>query len=250
MSANLFGTCVTKSEFIYAWGNEALKHYPTEKVLPSLPICQAILESGWGTSGISITLNNYHGMNYYNDSVTSGYEFEERTTYQERNGVLVPSKEYFCKFGTMEEEMECYYKWLNRNKDAYRAIHGNTDALENFVLIKQAGYATSSRYTQSLTRIYNQYPEIQAFDDEVLTPRPTATHFYIVQTGAFKVYDNAVAQTKELAEANLPSYINKIDGYYKVQVGAFTVYENAVKCAKDVAEKCFKSIIVERDVEN
>jgi flagellum-specific peptidoglycan hydrolase FlgJ len=184
--ANLFGKEMTYEEFIKAWGEKAVSRYSDSKVLPSLIICQAILESGWGTSGIAQTLGNYHGMNYYNDGVTKGYSYATRTTQQERDGQLVDSVEQFCKFSDIDEELDCLYKWYERDKPAYKALHGCTDALKNFKLIKDAGYATSSAYTESLTRIYEQYPSIKTYDDMVLSPTPTIKHLYFVQIGAFK----------------------------------------------------------------
>ena len=248
--AFLFGKTLTNDEFIKAWGEKAVERYAKEKVLPSLPICQAILESGWGTSGISQTLFNYHGMNWYGDSVTKEYKYEKRTTQQERNGVMVDSVEYFCKFDNIDEELDCYYKWLNRNKAPYKAIHGNTDALKNFELIKQAGYATSSQYTQSLTRIYNQYPQIRAYDDMVLNtkPSPKTTHYYFVQVGAFKNKGYADNYMKIVKSKGFPAFIKEEGGYYKVQTGAFTVKVNAEKQVADLSAKGIQAFISEGDI--
>lgn len=53
-----------QSDFIKVIGEAALKHYPTYKILPSLTIAQAILESGWGNSGLSKECYNYFGMKW------------------------------------------------------------------------------------------------------------------------------------------------------------------------------------------
>lgn len=167
--ALLFGKTITNEEFIQAWGEKAAGRYETEKVLPSLIICQAIQESGWGTSEISKTCWNYHGLNYYNDSVSGKYAYLSKYTQQEVNGILKDTVENFCIFNNIDEELDCLYAWYNRNKDAYKYLHGNTDALKNFELIRQAGYATDSSYTDNLIQIYNAYPVIRVYDNIVLT---------------------------------------------------------------------------------
>lgn len=170
--AKLFGKELTNEQFIEAFGNECVKRYEKEKVLPSLPICQAILESGWGSTDSAINHGNYHGMNWYNDSVTAKYShWTMERAPQERDGQMIYQREEFCEFTNIQDELDCLYAWYNRNKPAYKALHGNTDAVKNFTLIKEAGYATSSAYTSSLTRIYNQYPSIKKFDDMVLQPK-------------------------------------------------------------------------------
>lgn len=167
--ALLFGKTITNKEFIQAWGEKAVERYKVEKVLPSLVICQAIQESGWGTSEISKICWNYHGLNYYNDSVTKNYSYLNKCTQQEdKNGILKDTVENFCIFNDIDEELDCLYSWYNRDKEAYKCLHGNTDALRNFELIREAGYATDSRYTDNLTQIYSMYPEIRAYDDIVL----------------------------------------------------------------------------------
>lgn len=243
--AHLFGNEITKEDFIDSFGKKALERYKKEQVLPSLIICQAILESGWGTSGIAETLYNYHGLNYYNDSVTKGYSFETRTTQQERNGVLVDSVENFCKFYTIDEELDCLYKWYNRDNKYYKALHGNLDALKNFELIKQSGYATDSGYTNKLTNIYNQYTSIQGYDRICIdsTFSSVTKKFYCVQTGAFRNKDYAINQTELLTANGFDSFIKEQDGYYKVQTGAFEIKQNAESQAEKLRNKGFACCI-------
>lgn len=245
--AFLFGKEVSKEDFLRAWGDVAVARYDRELVLPSLPMAQSALESGWGTSGISQMLYNYKGMNWYGDSVTKDYAYEKRTTQQERNGVMVDSVEYFCKFTNIDEEMDCYYKWLRRDKPPYKAIHGNKDALKNFELIKEAGYATASAYTDSLTRIYRQYPILKQYDDMALNPKPAPkmTHYYFVQVGAFKNKANADNYMQYVKGKGFDAFIKQEGEYYKVQTGAYTVRANAQKQVQELTSKNIAAFISE-----
>ena len=48
--------------FIESIKDYAIKDYQTSKVLPSITIAQAILESGWGKSTLSLKANNLFGI--------------------------------------------------------------------------------------------------------------------------------------------------------------------------------------------
>ena len=53
---------MTNKEFIETIGRAAVAEYERFKILPSLTIAQAILESGWGQSTLAENGNNLFGM--------------------------------------------------------------------------------------------------------------------------------------------------------------------------------------------
>ena len=53
---------MTNKEFIETIGRAAVAEYERFKILPSLTIAQAILESNWGKSLLSQRAFNYFGM--------------------------------------------------------------------------------------------------------------------------------------------------------------------------------------------
>lgn len=60
---------------------------------------------------------------------------------------------------------------------------------------------------------------------------PDSVDFYRVQTGAFKIKNNAIAYANEIKSKGFDTYIVQADGYYKVQVGAYAVKTNADRMA-------------------
>ena len=94
--ALFFGKEITNEEYIKIFGEKAITKYKTEKILPSLVICQAILECGWGQSELARNHGNYHAMNWYNDSVTKKYRhWTMERAPQERNGQMIYQREEF-----------------------------------------------------------------------------------------------------------------------------------------------------------
>lgn len=66
---------------------------------------------------------------------------------------------------------------------------------------------------------------------------------YRVQTGAFRVKDNAERLMKKVKDAGFDTYMVQIDDLYKVQVGAFNNKSNAVALSSKMKEAGFKSFV-------
>lgn len=259
---------MTKEEFIRLWGEEALKRYSKEKVLPSLVICQAILETGWGTTDKAKQLNNYHGIKWYNDSVCRPYKAINCKTWEEYTpGTITNIDALFCKFDNIQQELDCYYSWLHRPNPNYTALHGCTDAMKTFDYINASPYATDTQYGVKLKRIYNENPLIRTYDEKALKPvQTTKTEDYSlntipnrfkvkvnnIQKGAYTNYKNACIQANNLhgividGTNNTQIYPNTTtEDYTKstiperfkvrkdgVQLGSYTYYNSAVALAK------------------
>jgi lysozyme len=56
-----------RKEFINSIKEGALKGYEEYRILPSLTIAQAILESGWGSSGLAIKARNLFGIKAFSN---------------------------------------------------------------------------------------------------------------------------------------------------------------------------------------
>lgn len=55
---------MSNGDFIRMIGDAAVSYYPQYKILPSLTVAQAILESNWGRSRLSVECHNYFGMKW------------------------------------------------------------------------------------------------------------------------------------------------------------------------------------------
>ena len=71
---------------------------------------------------------------------------------------------------------------------------------------------------------------------------PTGT-LYRVQTGAFKVKENAIKLEKELKAKGFDTYIVKVGELYKVQVGAYSVKANADNMAEKLKKAGYQTFV-------
>lgn len=69
---------------------------------------------------------------------------------------------------------------------------------------------------------------------------------YRVQTGAYKVLDNAKKQLEKVKNKGFDAILVKVGDLYKVQVGAFSKKDNALAMQKKLKEKGFDAIIVKK----
>ena len=86
---------------------------------------------------------------------------------------------------------------------------------------------------------YN-YTQIQNRVNEMLAPK----HYWRVQTGAFKVKENADKLVAQLQAKGYDTYVVQVGGYYKVQLGAFSKRENADKFAVQLKLDGFDTYII------
>lgn len=155
-------------EFIDKMKDPSIENYKQYKVLPSITIAQAILESGWGGSKLTKQCNNLFGIKA--DKRWSG-ESKSFSTGENYNDVIVAS---FRVYPSFEESIIDHGKFLNENaryknnnlfaKDFYKS---QAQALEN------AGYSTKKNsdgeavYADMLIEIIQKY-NLQIIDSEVI----------------------------------------------------------------------------------
>ena len=86
---------------------------------------------------------------------------------------------------------------------------------------------------------YN-YTQVQNRVNELLAPK----HYWRVQTGAFKVKENADKLVAQLKAKGYDTYVVQVGEYYKVQLGAFSKRENADKLAVQLKLDGFDTYII------
>ncbi len=232
-----------KEKFIKMIGMLVLPYYFTNKVLPSLTIAQAILESGWGTSTLAVNNNNFFGLNNYNDSVTRNYGKVNLSVPQERDGKLIYQVETMCSFESPAQSVECMEKWYDRDKPAYKALHGCLDYKRACALIREAGYATDSQYTAKLIRIIEEN-HLTKWDEMALKGEDGYLH---VQVNSFQVKANAIQEAKRAAAAGFPVCIKLFDGHHRVQFGAYVEENNATAMLEKARKAGWKKAYITRE---
>ncbi len=94
-------------DFIKMIGNAAVKNYPKYRILPSLTIAQAILESKWGMSALAKECHNYFGMKWKEGC---GCDYKEyQTREQKKDGSYYTIKAKFRKYPDAIAGIEGYY---------------------------------------------------------------------------------------------------------------------------------------------
>lgn len=93
-----------------------------------------------------------------------------------------------------------------------------------------------------------QFTEIaQAIADGILNVVKTqkeTDHFYMIQTGAYRVRSLAEQQLVQLQSEGYPAYLVYEDGYYDVRVGAYKELDNAVNMEKELRKAGYSTYMV------
>lgn len=141
-------------KFINNIGNISKKYYPKYKILPSVTIAQAILESNWGKSELSRKYNNYFGIKAH------GYKnYISFKTKEEVNGKLIVITSTFRKYNSLDESIRNYNEFLTKENKIYlkNGILNKLDYKSQALCLQKTGYATDSKYSEKLIRIIEKY---------------------------------------------------------------------------------------------
>ena len=147
-------------------GTRANKDMETSGILASVTTAQAILESGWGQSDLSLYANNLFGMkttlsgNTW-DSVWDGKNKYTKYSPEEYNGVVTQVQSDFRAYASVELSIADHSAYLNgamKGKNLrYEGLKGETDYRTAIQIIKDGGYATDSGYVDKICNIIEKY---------------------------------------------------------------------------------------------
>lgn len=142
--------CVKK--YAYVYGIEV--HSPI--------IAQAILESGWGKSGLASKYHNYFGLKC--GSSWKGKSVNMATKEEYKVGTLTNIRDNFRVYDSMEAGVKGYFDFINTSR--YANLKGVKNPEEYVRRIKADGYATSSKYVDNIMRVIRNN-KLTRFDDKV-----------------------------------------------------------------------------------
>ncbi|MDO1605948.1 glycoside hydrolase family 73 protein [Lactobacillus sp. YT155] len=160
-----FSTAVpaSTSSFINSVANGAVNGWKKYKVLPSVTIAQAILESAWGGSALTTKANNLFGIKgRYNG------QYVTMPTWEVINGHSVMVNAEFRKYPSRGVSMEDHGNFLTVNS-RYRNLIGVTNYRTVTKLLQQDGYATDPAYPGKLNSIIETYG-LTKYDDIAIDP--------------------------------------------------------------------------------
>lgn len=214
-------------------------------VLASLTIAQAILESGWGESELTLKANNLFGIK----AIASW----KGATYTRETREYVNNEPY-----TVTADFKAYNSW-NESISDHSALLQNarySKVLEatNYKVaceeVYKAGYATDPNYPTKLIKLIEQYHLHQY--DSMTNQDPKSetglTLYYRVVVGSYANRANAEAQQAALKCEGFESFLVAFtkDGvdYLRVVVGSYTNQENALNQRAKLKAKGFDSFLV------
>lgn len=153
-------------KFINGIKEGAIKNYKKYKILPSITIAQAILETGWGNSDLAGKYNNLFGIKA-DKSWTGQYVTLETSEF---SNTIINDK--FRKYEDKNQSIYDHAKFLYENK-RYKengVFEANTYKVQANAL-QEAGYSTlmdnngEKIYSKKLIQLIQQY-NLQLIDNE------------------------------------------------------------------------------------
>lgn len=163
----------TQKAFIEKIAALAVADFKTSKVLPSVTIAQAILESGWGTTVLATEANNLFGMKCSLSGNTwescwdgvSAYNKETKEEYTVGNITTITAA--FRKYPDISYSIKDHSLYLtgarNGSSLRYKGLTETTSYIEQITIIKNGGYATDSEYISKICNLIELY-ELNKYD--------------------------------------------------------------------------------------
>ena len=144
--------CKNAAEFLNKIAALCQADYKKHKILPSLSIAQAFLESGIGTSDLFM-----YGSAAFGIKASGGWTGKvfRKSSREVFNGTTVFQESDFRAYNNLAESVEDHGEFLQ--KPRYKAVVGETDFAKAAAAIKAAGYATDPEYVAKLTKIYKEH---------------------------------------------------------------------------------------------
>ena len=158
---------MTNSEFIEQIATYVKKYAYLYGIEVHSPIiAQAILESGWGKSSLASKYHNYFGLKC--GGAWKGKSVNMATKEEFKIGTLTNIRDNFRVFDSMEDGVKGYFDFINYSR--YANLRGVKDPEEYVRRIKADGYATSSKYVDTLLRVIRDN-NLTRFDTDVEKPK-------------------------------------------------------------------------------
>lgn len=151
LSSLYFSSNAKSQNFIESVAQDAINGWTKYGVLPSVTVAQAILESGWGQSGLSTSAHNLFGIkgSYNGQYVT----MQTREVY---NGQSYYIYDNFRKYANNSESVEDHGNFLYSNS-RYANLLGDQSYTSVARKLQADGYATDPSYASSLIKLVEMY---------------------------------------------------------------------------------------------
>ena len=139
-----------KEAFIQKVSEKVSKYAPLYGISVHSPIiAQAIIESGWGKSGLASKYHNYFGLKC--GSSWKGKSVNMTTKEEYKVGTMTNIRDNFRVFDDFDDGIRGYFEFINTSR--YANLKGVKSPEEYVRRLKADGYATSSKYVDNVMRV-------------------------------------------------------------------------------------------------
>ena len=139
-----------KEAFIQKVAEKVSKYAPLYGISVHSPIiAQAIIESGWGKSGLASKYHNYFGLKC--GSSWKGKSVNMTTKEEYKVGTITNIRDNFRVFDDFDDGIRGYFEFINTSR--YANLKGVKNPEEYVRRLKADGYATSSKYVDNIMRV-------------------------------------------------------------------------------------------------
>ncbi|MEV6350356.1 sporangiospore maturation cell wall hydrolase GsmA [Actinoplanes sp. NPDC051851] len=156
---------MTPDQFLAAAVPGAQQGWRQYGVPASVTIAQAILESGWGKSGLASVDRNYFGIKCQSGSygaIANGCHVY-KTTECDKAGTCFPASDAFRTYASMSHSFRDHGSFLRVNKRYAPAFAYTRDANQFIWQVWKAGYATDPKYYTKVTGLMASY-DLYSYD--------------------------------------------------------------------------------------
>ncbi|HEY3446429.1 MAG TPA: glucosaminidase domain-containing protein [Myxococcales bacterium] len=140
------------NQFIDSVAADAIRSQRETGVPASVTMAQAILESGWGSSGLSSRANNYFGIK---GEGPAGHV--NMRTREVVNGQSVYVNANFRAYHSAQESFTDHGEFLRRNSRYANCFNYQDNPAQFCRELQRAGYATDPNYATALTSLIRRY---------------------------------------------------------------------------------------------
>lgn len=198
----------------------------------SVSIAQAILESGWGQSGLTRSGNAYFGIKCTAQRSPHQAGCTSMPTREVINGRSIMIVDGFRTYATGADSFRDHGHFLRVNSRYAPAFQ--TKSADDFArAIARAGYATDPNYANALIRLMNQY-DLRRFDASAAPAKPKLNEKFKDLAGKYSGMLGSVRANSTNAngstwqEFDNGLLVETPNGQFVIRNGIYTSYRNAV----------------------
>lgn len=196
----------------------------TKKVLPSICIAQAALETGWGTSTLMTKANAYFGIKATNS--WKGKVFNSKTSECYDGSTYTNITACFRAYDSVAESVADYYDLIT-GLNRYAGAVNETNAEKCITAIKNGGYATSPTYIKNIMSIVNQY-DLTQYDSCMIGSNQTVDTKPVSMASTPKATTYTVVAGDNLTKI-AKQFGTTVDAIYELNKGIIGSNKNLIK---------------------